>query len=317
MAAGQAWAGARQWVLAMTTNSLKSRSRNEETLFGAKIGEMQTSQTDLNETLVPVLQRMGALVADMREAMLTGVEINRAVFFCAETGDELDVDPAAHLAQAMGDWNCLDDEAAGAVARYPGVVEVSPALFQTVQELNAEKGRLEMLVTSFNVGQSRFATLRRAYALAGYPRLHPLMAWRRVFVIDAPVLSAGFTVATKGASSELLTREEVLTRLNDANASDLAAEVSGFGDGCQYRWHEPVKRHLRCNLSWGADGEVIRRQMPANLPFVVLKGCWPSKRIRFNPGRSHQERSDKIRGIRLALPFRDGGYLSVTDATLP
>lgn len=285
-------------------------------MCGAKIGEMQTSQTDLNETLVPVLQRMGALVADMRGLMLAGGEIGRAVFFCAETGDELNVDAGSHLAQAMGDWNCLDDEAAGAVARYPGVVEVGPALFQAVQELNAEKGRLEMLVTSFNVGQSRFAALRRAYALAGYPRLHPLMAWRRMFVLDAPVLSVGFTVAAKGASSEVLSREEVITRLADANALDLAAQVSGFGRDCQYRWHEPIKRHLRCNLSWNEDGEVIRRQMPANLPFVVLKGCWPSKRIRFNPGRSHQERSDKIRGIRLALPFRDGGYLSVTDVAL-
>lgn len=285
-------------------------------MFGAKIGEMQTSQTDLNETLAPVLHRMGAILAEMRACMLAGGEVSRATFFCPESGEELEVEPNTYLAHAVGDWNCLDDEAAGAVARYPGVVEVSPVLFRIVEELNAEKDRLERLVTSLSVGQSRFAALRRAYALAGYPRLHPLMAWRRVFVMTAPILSAGFTVASKGASSEVLTRDEVIRRLTEANALDLAAEVMSFAVDCQYRWHEPVKRHLRCNLSWSEDGEVTRRQVPANLPFVVLKGCWPSKRIRFNPGRSHQERSDKIRGIRLALPFREGGYLSVTDAVL-
>ena len=260
----------------------------------------------VKNTLLPLLDELSGALDVWRAC----VEVDHGVMFDPLTGEE--VDSSGGLAELLTNAVCSVDvpphSLNGSVDRYPGIFSVSPKLIVATHELNAAKERLESVTRGLDI---KWRELRSLYAMAGWARVHPLQAWRRVNILDAADLhSVGFTVAKKEMATELLSLEEICQRLSDRDAFDLMEQVQMTG-GTVFGWHEPVSPHIRANVVWGKGNTRRGQRFYASLPFLVAAPGWPSKRVRFNQPRDHAVRSDLKHTSMLPMPFRQGGFISV------
>ena len=264
--------------------------------------------------IAPALDHVAELIAQIKHEALSAEGVIQACFFDPADGSLLETDPTEYFLKALSTWDAADSSENGSVVRFPGLVEVSPALFSLLPTLNKAKQSLEAAVMQLELAGTSRSQMRNAYRQSGHPRIHPLQAWRQVVCLAGNLTSIGFTVSKKGSGSELIRLDEALTRLCNANAFDLAEMIRSESEDTIIRWHEPVSRHIRANVAWGAGAEAVRKQFHASMPICVPTGAWPTKRVRFNEpkeDREHKVRSDRIEGKSIRLPFREGAYFQV------
>lgn len=263
----------------------------------------------IKNILLPLLDNLGAALDDWKAC----VEVEHGVMYDPLTGEEVDAGGRLEglLIEAVCALDVPTNSVNGSVDRYPGVFSVSPALIEATHALNTAKENLENATRSLDI---KWRELRTLYAMAGWARIHPLQAWRRINILDVEDLySVGFTVAKKEMATELLTLEEVTQRLSDRDAFDVLDQIRKT-DCTEFGWHEPVSPHIRANVVWGKGVTRRGQRFYASLPFLVEAPGWPSKRVRFNQPREHAVRSDIKHASMIPLPFRRGGFISTTTA---
>lgn len=247
----------------------------------------------------------------------------RGVFYDA-TGSEIEGDPTELFIRALSSWDTVDESKDGTVIRFPGLVEITPKLLGLILDFNAKKTALEQTAEAWKKHPSMPQTgrqMRAHYDKAGYRRIHPLQAWRKVVHVPSTsgdnqdaLSSIGFTIQQRGYSSQVLTLDQATAKLIEANAYDLLdrLEADAVPKDSKFRWCEPVQPHIRANAVWGSGANAARDQYHASMPLCVLEGFWPTKRVRYNPPKKteHSVRSDSFsENPRYLLPFRSGAYL--------
>ncbi|WP_326430267.1 hypothetical protein VQ574_21330 (plasmid) [Stutzerimonas frequens] len=227
---------------------------------------------------------------------------------CPEQGQPSDL-----LIEAVNTWDIGSESVNGSVTRFPGVFEVSDSVMSAARNLNSSKLLFSGTVSAMEKDGVDSRQIRQAYRAAGFPRLHPLQAWREIVLLDGENLaSIGFTVVKGGHSIEVLTVDQARERLRQANADDVLEQMQALTDKNMIHWHVPVCRHIRANVVWQTEEIRSARQFHASLPFLVNEGCWPRKRVRFNQPRDHAQRNDIKGTVYAQLPQRQGAYLSVS-----
>lgn len=265
--------------------------------------------TALSEPLEALCEALAAfnLACSKTGAVKRGERFN-AMDGQPEIGDTADL-----LIEAVSTWDIASESVNGSVTRFPGVFEVTEAVLNSAYSLNQAKLFFSRSVTDLESQGVDSRQIRQAYRAAGLPRLHPLQAWREIVVLDGENLSSvGFTVVRGGHSIEVLTVDETRERLRQAKADDVIEQLENLSAQASIHWHVPVCRHIRANVVWQTEDYRAARQYHASLPFLVLEGCWPRKRVRFNQPRDHAQRSDIKGTIYARLPQRQGAYLSVS-----
>lgn len=273
-------------------------------------------QTEVNAIVNDCLSDLQCSLDSVRYIITNGDAIERMTLFNPVTYEAIETDEQQGMIEAITDINISETSTDGSVNRYPGVAAVSDDLLDCVIRLNAAKHRLSLAVEELNrVGVDSNA-LRVAYRSAGFPRIHPLQAWRQINILDGVNLSSiGFTVGKSVEGIEKLSKSAVLARLSSCRADDVIEQINGIPDDHEIHWHEPVANHIRANLVWRDGTHRITQQLYASMPFLIPKGFWPSKRVRFNIPRQHAKRSD-IKGRQIiSLPFLSGGYLTTSRAS--
>ena len=266
----------------------------------------------IKNILLPLLDDLGQTL----DTWKTRVQVERGVMYDPLTGEE--IEPGTRLEDMLTDAVCALDvppnSLNGSVDRYPGVFSVSPALIEATHALNSAKEKLENATRGLDI---KWRELRTLYAMAGWSRIHPLQAWRRVNILEPEDLySVGFTVAKKEMATELLSLDEVTQRLSDRDAFDVLDQIRRT-DSPVFGWHEPVSPHIRANVVWGKGTTRRSQRFYASLPFLVEAPNWPSKRVRFNQPREHAARSDIKHASVIPLPFRRGGFISTVTGDQP
>lgn len=261
--------------------------------------------TEPLEALVDALQEF------KRACLQPGAVLRGQLFNPMDGMPNADGNPTELLIEAIGNWDIATEALNGSVNRYPGVFEVEESVMSAAQRLNESKLVFAGAVKSLEADGIDPRSIRTAYRSAGLPRLHPLQAWREVFLLQGTDLaSVGFTVVKGGHSIEVMPVEEARERLLKANAMDVLEQLRGIPEGQAIHWHTPVSRHIKANVVWQGESGRATRMYNASLPFLVCKGFWPTKRVRFNQPRSHAPRKD-TKGTSIAyLPMREGAFLS-------
>lgn len=267
-------------------------------------------QFEVNSAVEPELRRLGGALAALKAAISATGAVKRGILYSSDLLEPLEGEPDEQLAIAISDWDCIDNTENGVVHRYPGIFEVSDEVVARCRDLNEAKTEFESLVRALEHAGATPYQMRLAYRAAGHPRIHPLQAWRQINILDGGLSSVGFTIAKQAQGVERLSCGETAKRLYERGANDIAEMVQSYGEQSEFCWHTPVSRHVRANLTWGGGDAVARRMIHASLPFLVSEGCWPSKRVRFNPPRDHSRRKDAANDVIAYLPFRKGAYLT-------
>lgn len=264
-------------------------------------------QTEIKDSLLAL--------SDVLSEWSKEVSVDKGVFYDPLTYQEVKGGNAFLLRQAVCDLSIPNDADNGNANRYPGVCQVSARTIECTNRLNAAKNYFESQVfLGHQQGLSR-ADLRVLYKEAGYPRLHPKQAWRQIVVLDRDGLkSIGFSVAKETTSGQIVSLQNVLNELASHHCFDLAQQVACLG-ATEFRRSTPIAPHVRANVVWGAKDKRLMRMHYASLPFLVGEG-WPEKRVRFNIPRNHSRRSDFDAGQSIALPYREGAYITAIDSTL-
>lgn len=248
---------------------------------------------------------------EFRSRTLAKGAVARGVLFDPLTGEACAGEPAEQLLHAVLDTDIGVDSTNGSVRRYPGVFEVNEHVLASALSLNSAKQDFESCVRELERSGMHHKDIRSYYRAAGHPRIHPLQAWRQLNIVDrANLTSIGFTVAKQMEGIEVLAYGDVIERLRGANAQDVIDLLEARGPFEKLRWHEPISPHIRANVAWMTDSGRASSMHHASLPFLLAKGRWPSKRVRFNQPRKHEKRSDTKGGPIAYLPFRKGSYLT-------
>lgn len=276
---------------------------------------MAVSAFEIDYELTPALAEFIASLREVEAAMDHPDCMGKSIFFDVQSNDVVTADdPSAYIKDALGDLNCDDQRKDGQVTRYPGVVEISPEAWHTLHRFNrAKQAMREAVNRCYGLG-AKAHELRTAYIRAGLPRLHPLMAWRKINLIEEQPQSIGFTVAQGIDSIARMTITQALSLLEGVG-DDVAEQISHYPRDRQLSWHEPTSPHIRANLVWKSDTSTVRKQIQASLPFFVPIGHWPAKRVRWNQPKDTEGeiRKDALKGDRYELPFRTGGFLIVSQ----
>lgn len=276
---------------------------------------MAVSAFEIDYELTPALAEFVASLREVEVAMERPGSVGKSIFFDVQSNNVVTPDdPTAYIKKALGDLNCDDQRKDGQVTRYPGVVEISSQAWNTLCRFNLAKHAMrEAVKHCYGLG-AKSHELRTAYIRAGLPRLHPLMAWRKINLIEDQPQSIGFTVAQGIDSIERMTIAQAISLLEGVG-DDVAEQISRYPRDRQLSWHEPTSPHIRANLVWKSDSSTLRKQMQACLPFFVPIGHWPTKRVHWNQPKETEgeSRRDALKGDRFDLPFRTGGFLLVTQ----
>lgn len=276
---------------------------------------MAVSAFDIDYELTPALTEFVAALRSLEDALGQDRAVGKSIFFDVHTNEMVTPDdPAAYVKEALGDLNCDDQRKDGQVVRYPGVVEVSSLAWQKLHQFNQAKQALREAVDRCYQLGAKAHELRIAYSRAALPRLHPLMAWRKINLLEEQLESIGFTVAKGIDSIERMTVGQAIAQL-EGIGDDVAEQISRYPRDKQLSWHEPTSPHIRANLVWKTESSTQKKQKHACLPFFVPIGQWPTKRVRWNkPKETEGEaRNDSLKGDRFELPFRTGGFLIVSE----
>lgn len=269
------------------------------------------SQQDAYDALASLLGSLNRF----RSATLTPGAVLRGVRF-DDAGVPIDGDNAELLISAICKWDVADDSENGNVLRYPGLFEVTSALVDAIRDLNRCKADFESKAAAIEASSARERQnkLREILKTHGVGRAHPLQCWRTIHVLEQETIkTVGFSTINKSIGSEILTKDEALTRLRRKDAYDVVEELEAAE--CQsVRWVTPVSPFIRANVSFWQDGELVNKTYHASLPFIVGEGSWPAK-VKFNLPRetpvkrqvSPQEKQNTIN-----LPFRENAYLALT-----
>lgn len=269
-------------------------------------------QTEIAGEISPILREMGEILSRIKHEVLSLDGVKQGVFYDSISGELIDCEVPERFLKAISTWDSSENSLNGSVERFPGVVEVSAGTAKEIGRLNIEKQRLESAINILEKSGVSAYMMRQAYAITGHRRIHPLQAWRQIILMESQPSSIGFTVVKHGSGSEIMSRDLAIARLTDLNAEDVIEIISNVSETTKVRWCDPVSRHIRANVVWGSGENARRGQYHASLPFCVPEGCWPTKRVRFNIPRTHSERSDKLPGSYIPLPFRKGAYLHFT-----
>lgn len=268
--------------------------------------------SDIGFALKPALEDLAAALSSVREEILCRGGVRQGIIYSPELGEPIEHDIQEGLAKALSDIDCQDASSNGSVWRYPGVIEASDGLITRIRDLNSAKHELEHVARSLQRAGATEKLMRQGYRLAGYPRIHPLQAWRQIVLLEGKPESVGFTVSKRSEGTVRLTRDETVAKLREHRAFDIAEGVLALPEGTEISWHVPVSPHIKANVVWGEGASAVRQMFHASLPFIVGPDCWPGKRVRYNHPRDHAKRSD-CRGTVIAyLPFREGAYLKAS-----
>lgn len=271
-------------------------------------------QTLINSVVTEAMEALQEALQAYNNAASRPGAIVRGIRFNAFDGqEESGATPLELLHQAINTWDIGAESENGSVIRFPGAFEVTWPVIEAAQELNQAKACFSQAIAKLESEGADSRQIRSAYRACGYPRIHPLQAWRQIVVLSEPNLfSIGFTVAKRAYSIEVMSTEQAISRLSDANAQDVVEQISGLPSDSCIHWHTPVTRHIRANVVWRTDESRASRMYHASLPFLVPEGNWPAKRVRFNEPRSHAVRKDQKGVIQAFLPLRKGAYISVS-----
>lgn len=275
---------------------------------------MAISAFEIDSEMAPALTSFVASLKSVDEALSRPDSLGRSVFYCVEDNSEVASDsPSEYVKDALGDLNCRDNQKDGQVTRYPGVVEISPEAWNALQQLNEAKVSLRDAVNRCYGAGAKSHELRNSYIRAGLPRLHPLLAWRKVALVDVRPQSIGFTVAKGIDSIERMSVAQAIAQLEGVG-DDVIEQIARYPRNASVSWHEPTSPHIRANFVWATESPPQKKQLHACLPFFVPMGHWPSKRVRWNPPKNteSEQRNDALKGDRFELPFRAGGFLVIT-----
>lgn len=273
-------------------------------------------QTLINLSVAESLDAMLSALAALNAACSEPGSVIRGVRFNAMDGlpepDDAG-DATKLLLEAINTWDITDESSNGSVIRYPGAFEVSLPVMAAARHLNDAKTRFADTVADLEVSGADSRQMRVAYRSAGMPRIHPLQAWRQIVLLEGPDLaSIGFTVSKMCHSIEVMPHAEAVKRLTQANAFDIIEELNVLPSSSTIHWHTPVSRHIRANVVWRSGETRLARMYHASLPFLILEGSWPAKRVRFNQPREHAPRRDKKGTTCATFPLRKGSYLAVS-----
>lgn len=273
-------------------------------------------QSLINQSVAESLDTILSALAAFNSACSEPGAVIRGVRFNAMDGlpEQNDLgDTTKLLLEAINTWDIAEESSNGSVIRYPGVFEVKLAVMTAAKHLNDAKTNFANTVAALEASGSDSRQVRVAYRSAGMPRIHPLQAWRQIVLLEGQDLSSiGFTVSKMCHSIEVMKHPEAVKRLTQANAFDVIEELSLLPPSSTIHWHTPVSRHIRANVVWQSEETRRARMYHASLPFLVLEGSWPAKRVRFSQPREHAPRRDKKSTTCATFPLRKGSYLAVS-----
>lgn len=258
------------------------------------------------------LEALHESLFQVRSAILQPGAVLQGKAFDQHNGDIIEGLPAELLLKALSSWEIDANSTNGSVNRYPGVFEVQSPAIEALSLLNERKQDFETCVKRLDASGVTPYKMRTFYRRLGHGRLHALQAWRQVNILPRQSLqTVGFTLAKSMESIEVLAPEEVFSRLGKAGAFDVIEQLRAAMASGPVRWHTPVNKHLRANITWKENEARKSIMLNASLPFIVYEGHWPT-RLKFNAPRNHAKRSDTNKArVVIDLPFREGAYLSV------
>ena len=270
---------------------------------------LDNSQQDVFDALTSLV---GSLNRFRATALVAGA-VGQGVLF-NELGAPMEGDNAELLISAICKWDVVADSECGNVQRYPGLFEVSPDLLAAINDLNACKLTLEETASALEAAtpRDRQNKLREILKMQHLPKAHPLQCWRTIHVLDHErIKTVGFSTINKSIGSEVLTKDEALTRLRRKDAFDVVEQLEA--EECSsVRWVTPVSPFIRANVSYWQDEELTNKTYHASLPLIVSKGAWP-KKVKFNlPRETPVTRQASPQSKTINLPFRENAYLALS-----